>query len=120
MRDSILKLLLTQNQTHPFPSVRALELTRWVESGTYSRILGGEYPRRGGDAAASASEDAKAAADSYADSVKNSADPLMAKLRDFARDAAGIGERLGGAMYRRWGQRPNGEEPGGRTDDTSD
>lgn len=111
IRDSILKLLLTRDQTHPFPSVRSLELTRWVESGTYNRILGGDYPRRGGDAAASATEDAKAAADSYAESVRNSADPLMAKLRDFARDASGIGDRIGGAMYRRWGQRSNGEEP---------
>jgi len=120
IRDSILKLLLTRDQTHPFPSVRSLELTRWVESGTYSQILGGEYPRRDGDAAASATDDAKAAADSYAESVKNSTDPLMAKIREFARDASGIGDRLGGAMYRRWGQRPNGEEPGGGTEDDPD
>ena len=54
IRDSILKLLLTRDQTHPFPSVRSLELTRWVETGTYNRILDGDYPRRDGDAAASA------------------------------------------------------------------
>jgi Zn-dependent protease with chaperone function len=120
IRDSILKLLLTRDQTHPFPSVRSLELTRWVESGTYNRILGGDYPRRDGDAAASATEDAKAAADSYAESVRNSADPLMTKLREFARDASGIGDRIGGAMYRRWGQRPNGEQPGSDEDDTTE
>ena len=118
IRDSILKLLLTRDQTHPFPSVRSLELTRWVEAGTYNRILDGDYPHRDGDAAASATEDVKAAADSYAESVKQSADPLMAKLRDFARDASGIGDRIGGAMYRRWGQRPDGEESeGGEQDD---
>ncbi|MBS2963928.1 M48 family metallopeptidase [Actinocrinis puniceicyclus] len=117
IRDSILKLLLTRDQTHPFPSVRSLELTRWVESGTYNRILGGDYPRRDGDASASATDDAKAAADAYAESVKNSADPLMAKLRDFARDASGIGDRIGGAMYRRWGQRPGGEDPGRDADE---
>jgi hypothetical protein len=120
IRDSILKLLLTRDQTHPFPSVRSLELTRWVEAGTYNRILGGDYPRRDGDTSASATEDAKAAADSYAESVRNSADPLMAKLRDFARDASGIGDRIGGAMYRRWGQRPNGEEPSQDEDDTEE
>jgi Zn-dependent protease with chaperone function len=111
LRDSVLKLLLTRDQTHPFASVRALELTRWVESGAYNRILGGEYPRRDTDASASATQDAMAAADAYASSVRNSADPLMAKLRDFARDASGIGDRLGGAMYRRWSQRPDDEEP---------
>jgi Zn-dependent protease with chaperone function len=113
IRDSILKLLLTRDQTHPFPSVRSLELTRWIETGAYNRILDGDYPRRDGDGAASATEDVKAAADSYAESVKNSADPLMSKLREFARDASGIGDRIGGAMYRRWGQRPDGEEPEG-------
>jgi Zn-dependent protease with chaperone function len=120
IRDSILKLLLTRDQTHPFPSVRSLELTRWVETGTYNRILDGDYPRRDGDAAASATEDVKAAADSYAESMKQSADPLMAKIREFARDASGIGDRLGGAMYRRWGQRPNGEEPGGGEQDSEE
>ncbi len=120
IRDSILKLLLTRDQTHPFPSVRSLELTRWVESGTYSRIMDGDYPRRDGDAAASASDDARAAADAYAESVKQSADPLMQKLRDFAREASGIGDRLGGAMYKRWGQRPNGEQPSGEEDSTED
>jgi len=53
--------------------VRSLELTRWVETGTYNRILDGDYPRRDGDAAASATDDVKAAADSYAESVKQSA-----------------------------------------------
>jgi hypothetical protein len=120
IRDSILKLLLTRDQTHPFPSVRSLELTRWVESGTYNRILDGDYPRRDGDAAASATDDVKAAADAYAESVRNSADPLMQKLRDFARDASGIGDRMGGAMYRRWGQRPNGEDAPRESDDPED
>jgi hypothetical protein len=111
LRDSLLKLGLMGGQTHPFASVRALELTRWVESGAYQRILNGEYPRRDGDAAASASQDAKAAAESYADMVRNSADPLMGKVRDLARDAAGIGDRIGGAMYRKWGQQSNGDDP---------
>jgi Peptidase family M48 len=114
--DSLLKLSFLLDarrpQTHPFPSVRALELTRWIESGGYSQVLAGEYPRRGDDQTASATSDAKEAADAYAESVKNSGDPLMSKVRDFARDAAGIGDRIGGAMYRRWGQRPGDREPG--------
>jgi Zn-dependent protease with chaperone function len=108
--DSILKLMLTMDTTHPFPSVRALELTRWIENGGYNRILAGEYPRRGDDASAKATDDAWAAADSYADSVRASDDPLMARVRDFARDAAGLGDRIGGAMYRRWGHQPGDAE----------
>ena len=48
-RDSLLKLFLVENQTHPFAVVRAAELRRWTESGEYTAILGGTYPRREGD-----------------------------------------------------------------------
>ena len=117
IRDSILKLMLTHDKTHPFPSVRALDLTRWVESGAYQRIMNGEYPRRGEDGSASARADAKAAAESYADAVKASSDPLMAKIRDFAGDAAGFGDRLAGAMYRRWAPGGNGDGDNGGSQD---
>ena len=46
LRDSVLKLLLIENRIHPFAVVRATELRRWVDSGDYTRILGGDYPRR--------------------------------------------------------------------------
>ena len=48
LRDSVLKLLLVENRSHPFAVVRATELRRWVDSGDYTRILGGDYPRRAG------------------------------------------------------------------------
>ena len=42
-------MLNTAFQTHPFATVRAAELQRWVQGGDYDRILRGEYPRRGSD-----------------------------------------------------------------------
>jgi Zn-dependent protease with chaperone function len=33
--------------THPFPVRRVYELTRWVKSGEYDRIIAGEYVHRG-------------------------------------------------------------------------
>ena len=33
--------------THPFPVRRVYELTRWVKSGEYDRIMAGDYVRRG-------------------------------------------------------------------------
>ena len=45
------------------PVARAAELRRWIDSGAYARILGGDYPRRDDDGDASVSEDVKAAAD---------------------------------------------------------
>src|SRR2546430_7047631 len=34
-------------RSHPFNTVRAAELQRWIAQGHYERILGGEYTRRG-------------------------------------------------------------------------
>ena len=36
LRDSVLKLLLIENRSHPFAVVRATELRRWVDSGEYT------------------------------------------------------------------------------------
>ena len=59
LRDSVLKLLLVERTTHPFAVVRAAELRRWVDSGEYTRILSGDYPRRDDDDAATVTDAAK-------------------------------------------------------------
>lgn len=48
--DRVFKILGVLMRTHPFNTVRAAELQRWVESGDYDRVLRGEYTRRGTDA----------------------------------------------------------------------
>jgi Zn-dependent protease with chaperone function len=48
--DRILQILNTLDRTHPFNTLRAAELQRWIEAGNYDRIVGGEYTRRGPDA----------------------------------------------------------------------
>src|SRR5436190_7349472 len=45
--DRIFKILGVLGRSHPFNTVRAAELQRWIEQGNYERILGGEYTRRG-------------------------------------------------------------------------
>ncbi|NUQ21944.1 MAG: M48 family metallopeptidase [Gemmatimonadaceae bacterium] len=45
--DNVWKILNTAFRTHPFATVRAAELQRWIASGEYDRILRGEYMRRG-------------------------------------------------------------------------
>ena len=44
------QILNTLDRTHPFNTLRAAELQRWIEAGHYERILNGEYTRRGPDA----------------------------------------------------------------------
>ena len=110
LRDSIHKLGMTAWSSHPVPVARASELRKWVDSGEYGRILGGDYPRRDSDSNASVTEDVKAAADSYRQSFNTSQDPLAALLRklgDGAADLAGSAAR----SARGWGAR------GRRTDE---
>jgi len=45
--DKVFKILNTLGQSHPFNTLRAAELQRWIEQGHYDRIIRGEYTRRG-------------------------------------------------------------------------
>jgi len=48
--DRIFKILGVLGRTHPFNTVRAAELQRWIQEGNYERVLRGEYPKRGPEA----------------------------------------------------------------------
>ena len=45
--DRLTKLMNDMNLTHPMPVRRVRQLTEWVHSGEYDRIVAGEYVRRG-------------------------------------------------------------------------
>jgi Zn-dependent protease with chaperone function len=84
LRDSLLKLMLIEETTHPFAVVRAAELRRWVDSGDYAAILGGVYPRREDDADAPVTDAAKEAARSYSSAFESSQDALGKLVHDVA------------------------------------
>jgi Zn-dependent protease with chaperone function len=86
LRDSVLKLLLIEARSHPFAVVRATELRRWVDSGAYTAVLGGDYARRETDGEAKVSEAAQEAARSYSDAFRQSQD-MVGKL---VHEAAGV------------------------------
>ncbi|AUG77193.1 Peptidase M48 [Kitasatospora sp. MMS16-BH015] len=94
LRDGVIKLLQVLPQTHPFAVVRVAELKKWSETPEYRAILAGEYPRRGDDPSTSVGEQWKAAADSYAKSVKESKDPLMGLVRDIAGGVGNVGGKI--------------------------
>jgi len=103
LRESILKIMSLRERTHPYTSIRALELTRWVEAGDYQRVMSGDYARREDDPQASVREEAKAAANQYKENFEKTTDPLLTKVRGFADEVAGVGSRIGETMYRKWG-----------------
>ncbi|MFI5891241.1 M48 family metallopeptidase [Actinoplanes sp. NPDC051513] len=95
LRDSLHKIGLTLWNTHPVPVARAAELRKWIDSGEYARILGGDYPRRDSDGDASVADDVKAAASSYRETFTTSQDPLVNLLR---KVGDGAGDLTGSAV----------------------
>ena len=83
--DKVWQLLNTAFKTHPFATVRAAELQRWVATGEYDRILRGEYPRRGSDDRP-LTEDYAEAAGYYGQQAREAATALSGVF-DRARDA---------------------------------
>ena len=83
-RDSVLKVFLVENQSHPFAIVRAAELRRWTESGEYTAILGGSYPQREDDATAPVSDAAQEAAASYGETFQRTQDALGSLMHEAA------------------------------------
>lgn len=84
--DAIYKILNTLGATHPFHTLRAAELERWVESGVYEKVIGGEYTHRGderkerkytddlGEAAGHYAKEAREMAGQMADAARRAAE----------------------------------------------
>jgi Zn-dependent protease with chaperone function len=83
--DRVFKILNTLPQSHPFNTLRAAELERWIAAGTYERVLGGQYTRRGPEAEQRPiDKDIDAARDHY----MNEAKAVVNDVVDTAKRAA--------------------------------
>jgi hypothetical protein len=94
LRDSVLKIMNVLPRSHPFTTVRAAELRAWAGSREFQRLMDGHYPRRGEDRDASVGDAFKESAQHYADTVKQSKDPLMGLIRDLSNGAGDLGGKL--------------------------
>lgn len=88
--DSVHKILNLMGQSHPFPVLRLTELKTWVDSGSYNRILAGEYLRRDVDGQESVVNNFREAANRYKEDFNNSQDPLAETLRNAMETADSI------------------------------
>lgn len=98
LRDSIAKLLLVDGTTHPMNVVRASEIRRWIDSGDYARILGGDYAMRSDDRDAKISEEAAAAANAYTKDFRDSEDALAHLARDLGGGISDLGKWVSGKI----------------------
>jgi Zn-dependent protease with chaperone function len=110
MRDSVLKILNVLPRSHPFAAVRAAELRRWATSRDYQRLMDGHYPRRTEDRDSSVYDAFRESATHYADTVRNSKDPLMGLIRDLGNGAGDLGGKLRD-RFSGSGQRPDTQGP---------
>lgn len=86
LADRVWQVINTAFRTHPFSTVRAAELKRWIDSGEYEKIVGGDYRRRGDAAQPPLAEDITDAAVYYREQAKDAFDAL-AGVVGRARDA---------------------------------
>jgi Zn-dependent protease with chaperone function len=80
--DNVLKLLNTALRDHPFNTVRAAELQRWVASGEYGEILAGNYMRRGNEGDRPLGDDYADAAGYYGKEVRDTLGSIFDRARD--------------------------------------
>jgi Zn-dependent protease with chaperone function len=118
VRDSVLKLLLLEARSHPFAVVRAAELQRWVDEGAYTRILAGDYPRRGDDGDTSFRQDVKDSTDHYANAFERSQDALVSLLRDVGGGLSGVKDWAASIFSSRPGS-GSGSGSGGRSNNNA-
>jgi hypothetical protein len=84
--DKIWQVINTAFRTHPFGTVRAAELQRWVDSGEYDKILRADYRRRSDAQQPPLSDDYVDAAGYYGDQARDALNTLSGVL-DRAREA---------------------------------
>jgi len=84
--DAVFKVMNVAFRTHPFNTVRAAELQRWIQSGDYDRIRRGEYPKRSEQRERPLSDDYAAAAGDYGKETRSAVDQVSSLFRN-AREA---------------------------------
>jgi hypothetical protein len=96
--DFLGKILVMLDRTHPFNTLRAAHLQRWIEEGHYDRILRSDYPRRGAEATKSGlrsdfsetksyyAEHAREAASTVADAARRARDAVASVFGGHKKD----------------------------------
>lgn len=100
--DRVFKLLNTAGESHPFHTFRAAELDRWIASGEYERILGGDYRRRAeASQGPSIGDDLGQARDYYVREAKAVVDDVVGSAKEVVGTAKSAVRTLTDAIRRK-------------------
>ena len=91
--DGIHKVLNTVWTSHPFPVIRLTELRNWIASGEYSKIIGGDYQKRGNNQTR-ISDDIKNSFEYYKNETEKEADPVLQAVKSLGEGVGKIGEDI--------------------------
>jgi Zn-dependent protease with chaperone function len=80
LADKVWQVINTAFRTHPFGTVRAAELQRWIDAGGYDKIVGGDYRRRDDAATPPYSDDFVDAAGYYGDQARDAMETISGVL----------------------------------------
>jgi len=89
VRDTVARVMLAREATHPLVVVRVAELDGWAHGEQYAAALTGNYPLREDDRAASLTQDVRASAAGYGRHLRNATAPMLTR-------GAALGQRIVG------------------------
>jgi hypothetical protein len=104
VRDSIIRIALTRDQSHPLLVIRVAELDRWAAGTEYAAVLAGDYARRADDAGVSFADRARQSGSDYLGTAVQTAVPVLSSARDLGTAVRRESEKLFGPLRRRTGQ----------------
>jgi Zn-dependent protease with chaperone function len=89
VRDTVVRVMLTRDQTHPLAVVRVAELDGWARGSQYAAALTGDYPLRSDDQNVSLSQEVRESATDYGRHIKSSSKPMITKGIAFSQRIVG-------------------------------
>jgi Zn-dependent protease with chaperone function len=95
--DSVYKVLNVIGATHPFSVVRVAELRDWIDSGTYDKVMSGEYARRSDEDLRPYREDLAEAMKGYTDAAQEIFDEVDAAVDKLKSRVSDVWRRGRGA-----------------------
>jgi Zn-dependent protease with chaperone function len=92
VRDTMARVMLAGEASHPLVVVRVAELDGWACGEQYLAALAGDYPLRDGDRAASLTQDLRAVAGGYGRRAKDATAPMLTRGAALGRRVVGRGK----------------------------